>query len=141
VRVLPDTNVWIGWFGRAPEDFTLEGGRARPFLATVTLQELWAGARSVAERAYCERLFETARRRDRLVNPPAGAWILAGQALHVLARRGRFGAARLRALRNDVLLAATAWAYDAAVMTRDRRDFARIAEVRPVRVVGPAGEV
>ncbi|MGH7673100.1 MAG: hypothetical protein ACREMC_09370 [Gemmatimonadales bacterium] len=47
------------------------------------------------------------------------------------------GAARLRALRNDVLLAATAWVHDAAVMTKNRADFARIAEVLPVRVVGP----
>ena len=69
--------------------------------------------------------------------PPAAAWILAGQALGVLARRGRLGAARLRALRDDVLLAATAWAYDAAVMTHTRADFTRIASILPVRIVEP----
>ncbi len=72
-----------------------------------------------------------------LLTPPAAAWILSGQALQVLEQRGRMGAARLRALRNDVLLAATAWVHDAAVMTKNRADFARIAEVLPVRVVGP----
>jgi len=60
-----------------------------------------------------------------------------GQVLEVLARSGRFGAQRLRALRNDVLLAATAFVYGGAVMTRDRRDFDRIAEVLPVRIVSP----
>jgi predicted nucleic acid-binding protein len=142
VRFIPDTNVWIAWSGRAPDGFAQEGrGRGRPLLATITLQELWAGVRSSAERAYCERLYEQTRRAGRLVNPPAAAWILAGQALGVLGRRSALGAARLRSLRNDVLLAATAWAYDAAVMTHDRRDFERIAEVLPVRVVTPGGEV
>jgi len=141
VRVIPDTNVWITWFGQAPESFGLDAGDdGRPFLATITLQELWAGVRSAAERAYCERLFQQARSADRLINPPTAAWILAGQALGVLARRGELGAARMRALRNDVLLAATAWAHDAAVMTHNRADFAKIAEVLPVRVVGPEGD-
>jgi predicted nucleic acid-binding protein len=138
MRVIPDTNVWITWSARAPVDLSLgDRGHARPFLATITLQELWAGARSTADRAYCERLLVTAQRRGKLLNPPAAAWILAGQTLGLLARRRVFGSARLRALRNDVLLAATAWAYDAAVMTHNRADFATIAEVLPVRVVSP----
>jgi len=138
MRVIPDTNVWITWSARAPEDLSLgDGGDALPFLATITLQELWAGARSTAERAYCERLLVEAQRHGKLLNPPAAAWILAGQALGVLARRSPMGAARLRAIRNDVLLAATAWAYDAAVMTHNRADFAPIAGVLPVRIVEP----
>lgn len=138
MRVIPDTSVWIAWFGAPPRSFDLGlHGRGRVLVSTIALQELWAGARLGAERADCERLFQTARRKDRLVNPPAAAWILAGQGLGMLARRAWFGAARLRALRNDVLLAATAWAYDAAVMTHNRADFARIAEVLPVRVVSP----
>jgi len=138
MRVIPDTNVWITWSARAPEDLSLgESGDALPLLATIALQELWAGARSTADRAYCERLLVAAQRHGKLLNPPAAAWILAGQALSVLARRSRLGAARLRALRNDVLLAATAWAYDAAVMTHNRADFARIAGVLPVRIVEP----
>ncbi|HXO86402.1 MAG TPA: PIN domain-containing protein [Gemmatimonadales bacterium] len=139
MRVVPDTNVWITWSARAPEDLTLgERSDALPFLATITLQELWAGARSTAERAYCERLLVEAQRHGKLLNPPAAAWILAGQTLSLLSGRRVFGAARLRAIRNDVLLAATAWAYDAAVMTHNRADFARIAAVLPVRVVAPA---
>jgi len=84
-----------------------------------------------------ERVHALAWRQRRLLNPPTGAWILSGQVLEVLARRGGFGPARLRVLRNDVLLAATAFVHGAAVMTRNRADFARIAAVLPVRVVGP----
>jgi predicted nucleic acid-binding protein len=140
MRVIPDTNVWITWSARAPEDLSLgDRGDALPFLATINLQELWAGARSTADRAYCERLLVEAQRHGKLLNPPAAAWILAGQTLGLLARRRVFGSARLRAIRNDVLLAATAWAYDAAVMTHNRTDFDQIAAVLPVRVVRPAG--
>lgn len=105
------------------------------YLTTIALQELWAGAQSPAERGYWERLYELARSQGRLLNPPGAAWILAGQGLNLLGRRGGLAPARLRALRNDVLLAATALAHGAAVMTRDARDFERIAEVLPVRVV------
>jgi predicted nucleic acid-binding protein len=136
MRVIPDTNVWIAWSARAPEDLSLgDRGDALPFLATITIQELWAGARSTADRAYCERLLVEAQRHGKLLNPPAAAWILAGQTLGLLARRRVFGSARLRAIRNDVLLAATAWAYDAAVMTHNRADFTRIASILPIRIV------
>src|SRR5438445_13478332 len=118
MRVVPDTNVWITWSARAPEDLSLgDRGDALPFLATITLQELWAGARSTADRAYCERLLVEAQRHGQLLNPPAAACILAGQALGVLALRGRLRAARLRALRQRVLLARPPWAHQAPLMT------------------------
>jgi predicted nucleic acid-binding protein len=107
------------------------------FLTTLVLQELWAGARTAGHRAYAERVYVLAWRHRRLLNPPAAAWILSGQALHLLAGRRRYGPARLRELRNDVLLAATALVHGAAVMTRNRANFLRIAEVLPVRVVSP----
>lgn len=139
MRVVPDTNVWISWFARPPEGFPLaRGGRARVFLTTIALQELWAGARSAEERSYCDRLYELARRRGRLLNPPGAAWILSGQALSLLMRRGRVSTAGGRALRNDVLLATTALSHRAVVMTHDRADFDRIAAVLPVRVMRPA---
>ncbi len=95
MRVIPDTNVWITWSARAPEDLSLgDRGDALPFLATITLQELWAGARSTADRAYCERLLVEAQRHGKLLNPPAAAWILAGQALGGGARWERRDCAR-----------------------------------------------
>lgn len=140
MKVCPDTSCWIE---RALEPSVAAGrqesGRAHLFLATIVLQELWAGAGTPGERAYVERVYVLARKQRRLLNPPAAAWMLSGQTLQILARRGRFSAARLRALRNDVLLAATALVHGAAVMTHNRRDFEGIAEVLPVRVVGPAG--
>ena len=111
--------------------------RTNLFLTTVVVQELWAGAPNRAERAYIERLYLLARRDRRLLNPPPAAWILSGQALRILAHTGRMGSGRLRALRNDVLLAATALLHGAAVMTRNVDDFGAIAAVLAVRVVSP----
>jgi predicted nucleic acid-binding protein len=132
VKVCPDTNCWLE-DGPPPDSRR----RDREFLVTVVLQELWAGARTAEQRAFVERVHTLAWRQRRLLNPPTGAWILSGQVLEVLARRGGFGPGRLRVLRNDVLLATTAFVHGAAVMTHNRADFARIAAVLPVRVVGP----
>ena len=134
MKVCPDTNWWIA---HALEPRRPGPARGDVFLTATVLQELWAGARSAPERAYAERVYDAARRHRRLLNPPTAAWILSGQALQILARRRRFSAARLRALRNDVVLAATAYVYGAAVMTHDAADFAAIAAVLPVRVVSP----
>lgn len=133
MKICPDTNCWI-------EGRLAPGGRARVFLVTIVLQEMWAGAHTPNERTYVERLHALAWQQRRLLNPPTGAWTLSGQVLEVLARSGRFGSGRLRVLRNDVLLAATAFVYGAAVMTNNILDFQRIAEVLPVRVVTPGGE-
>ncbi|MGE5802880.1 MAG: type II toxin-antitoxin system VapC family toxin [Gemmatimonadota bacterium] len=135
MKVCPDTNWWIARAQEPGGPPPLRGGEV--FLTAIVLQELWAGARSARERAYAERLYDAARRHRRLLNPPTAAWVLSGQALQVLARRRRFSAPRLRALRNDVLLVATAYVYGAAVMTHDAADFAVITEVLAVRVVSP----
>jgi predicted nucleic acid-binding protein len=136
VRVCPDTNIWIEWTRQTPGTLTFDRlGPATVFLVTVTLQELWAGARSEEEGSFLERLLGVAQRRGRLLNPPGGAWILSGRALAALGQVRRLKPARLRLLKNDTLLAATAFLYDAAVLTRDRSDFDAIAEVLPVRVV------
>src|SRR5437879_10661685 len=111
MRVIPDTNVWITWSARAPEDLSLgDRGDALPFLATITLQELWAGARARADRAYCERLLVEAQRHRKLLNPPAAAWILAGQTLGLLARHRVFGPATSHAVSRALSSDATAWA-------------------------------
>ena len=138
MKVCPDTNCWLeGALEPHERARGKRGGRTHVFLASVVLQELWAGAGTADARAFVEHVYVLARKQRRLLNPPTAAWILSGQALQILARRSRFGAARLRALRNDVLLAATALVHGAAVMTYDRRDFEEIAQVLPVRVVPP----
>lgn len=133
----PDTNVWLEWSraGRAP--FVTAAGRLRVVLATVVLQEIWAGVRSRDEQRYVERLYVLAHRHRRVLNPHAAAWILSGQALGLLRGRAGLTPPRLRALRNDVLLAATAFVHGVTVLTRNVADFRLVATVLPVRFVEP----
>ena len=143
MTVFPDTNIWIGWLaGRNEPAAGDTGSRRRVFLTTIALQELWAGVAPSSDRARdLVALYRVAARRRRIVKPPVAAWVASGQALQELARARRFGGSRLRNLRNDVLLAATALVYGAPVLTYNRADFAAIARVLPVRLLTPSDGV
>jgi predicted nucleic acid-binding protein len=134
VKVVPDTNVWIRWLrARSLPAPPADAARLRVLVASPVLQELWAGVRSDAEARDLERLHELARRSRTLLNPPAAAWVISGQALRTLAERGTVGPRRLRALRNDALLAASAALVQATVITENVHDFELLARVIPVR--------
>ena len=134
--LLPDTTHWIRWLGnRSLPGFDRPGAARGIALTAIALTELWTGVRSEQEAEDLTLLHERARRRRRLVTPPAAAWIVAGQTVAALARRG-LGSARLRGMRYDVLLAATAALLGAEVLTANRRDFETIARVLTVRWTG-----
>ena len=80
---------------------------------------------------------DLAREHGRLLNPPAAAWIVSGQVLREISATHRVGGPRLRALRNDVLLAATAVSYDATVLTSNVKDFELVARFLDVRYRAP----
>jgi len=133
LKVVPDTNVWIEWLSRHGmnrEEWDVTS--AEVLVSTIVLQELWAGARNERELVDLGGIYELARRRRTLANPPPAAWVMSGEALRELGKRRSIGAARLRSLRNDALLAATAVADDATVLTHNKRDFELLADVLPV---------
>lgn len=113
------------------------GDRLRVYLSAIVLQELWAGARDRREAVDLDRIRDVARRAGKPVTPPAAAWTLSGQALAALAAKRRLGSARLRALRNDVLFAASALLLGATVLTENIHDFSMIAGVLPVEYRSP----
>ena len=138
MNVVPDTNVWIRWFReRALPALSAPGLRVNVLVSTIALQELWAGVRTDEEAQDIERLHELARRSRTLLNPPAAAWVLAGRVINLLATRHSIGAQRLRAMRNDVLLAANAVLANAAVVTENTGDFRQIAKVLPLEYCRP----
>ncbi len=135
MNVVPDTNVWIRWFReRALPEPEADEPRPRVLVATVVLQELWAGVQDDAQARDLRRLYRLARASRTLLNPPAAAWVLSGRALGVLRSRRRLGPQRLRALRNDALVAATAFVVDARVLTENERDFELLREALAVAV-------
>ena len=138
MRVLPDTNVWIAWLRAGAADLGVaKGGRLGVFLSTIVLQELWAGARSRGVASVLSQLMDLARKHGRLLNPPAAAWIVSGQVLREISATRRIGGPRLRGLRNDVLLAATAVSYGATVLTSNVKDFELVARFLDVRFRAP----
>jgi predicted nucleic acid-binding protein len=97
-------------------------------LATVEIQELWAGVSDESQARDLTRLYELARSSRTLLNPPAAAWVLSGRALGLVRAPRRCGPQRLRTLRNDALLAATAFLAGATVLTENEKDFELLNE-------------
>lgn len=58
MRVVPDTNVWIGWFrsGEVPRPLPVTP-RPVVLVSSIVLQELWAGVRYDAEARDLDRLY------------------------------------------------------------------------------------
>lgn len=131
--LLFDTSVYIDAF-RSSNDALLrlrsipEGGPI--WLSAVVLAELYAGAVERAIRIV-QKLEHDFRAADRLIVPSASDLAGAGRALAVL--REKFGyelTGRTRVM-NDALIAMSAARTGTTVITRNERDFARLASFRP----------
>lgn len=127
-----DTNIYIDWLNEGMhEEIVLGPGRVR-ILSAVVLMELRAGAgtrRAVRGVDQLARAYQTARR---LVAPIPSLYDEAGEVLRKLRGRGRD--VRRASLVNDVLIALTARAHGASVLTRDGSDFMAIRQVSDVTV-------
>ena len=100
------------------------------WLSAVVLAELYAGATKGAVRAV-QKLEYDFRAADRVIVPSATDWATAGRALGHL--REQFGyelTGRIRII-NDALIAMSAARTGTIVITRNERDFGRLASFRP----------
>lgn len=104
-------------------------------LHAIVVQELLAGATSKRwHREIQEGLVPPFERRGRVVVPTFRAWKRSGEIVAELLRRGRLSKAGARPLfLSDVLLTASCREAGVILLTRNELDFARIAEVEPVR--------
>jgi predicted nucleic acid-binding protein len=124
--VLVDTSAWIAFFrGESAAvkrvDPLLREGEAS--LTGAVYAELLSGART---RSAFEDLRTLLRSLEWLEEPP-GAWDRVAEARFALARQG------VQAFLVDLLIAVTAAAAGAPVLTRDK-DFGRVARVLPLEV-------
>ncbi len=87
------------------------------WLSSVVLEELYAGADSRAQRLL-ERLERDFERAQRILVPNLSDWSRCGKVLGLLAAKYDYEQIGQGRLTNDVL-------------TANKRDFARIAEIRP----------
>lgn len=132
IRTLLDTNVYIDWLNDGlHESLVLGPGRVR-ILSAIVLMELRAGAETARAKRGVDRLARAYRAGQRLVAPLPSVCDEAGNVLRDLRRRGRD--VRRASLVNDVLIALTARAQGATVVTRDGSDFTAIRQVRDFSV-------
>jgi len=110
---------------------TTAGESSPLWLSAVVLAELLVGARDKRDRQpllEMERQFLTLKR---VVVPEQGDWRLAGQVLAELGKRYGYEQVGQVRLFNDALIAMSATRLGFCVITRNAKDFRRIAAVRP----------
>ena len=112
------------------------------YLSSVVAAELRAGARSSRDRTRLEELvFEPLVRRQRVIAPSAGAWDALGLTLATLTgKEGLEPDLVRRGFAFDILLAYSARETGATLVTRNRRDMARIHRVFAFTFVAPYPE-
>jgi len=90
------------------------------------LSELWRGATKPAERAFLKEL----EKNHPLLTPSEGNWVESGQILEKIRADKGYAPEKLRDLHFDVLIALTARAYGARLVTSNRTDFELIRKYR-----------
>jgi predicted nucleic acid-binding protein len=94
--------------------------------SSVVLAELWRGATKPAEREFLRAL----QRNHPIFTPTVGDWLESGEMLGKICAERRFVSGKIRDLHFDVLIALTARAHGARLITSDRSDFEMIAGYR-----------
>lgn len=126
--VVLDTNIYVDWLAGGLHADLVIGPGLRRHMSAVVAMELRVGARTLRGRRAVQRITRTFQRTGRIIVPSAAVFELAGDTLQRLADAGR--EIRRASLSHDVLIALSARAIGATVITRDR-DFEAIAAVTP----------
>jgi predicted nucleic acid-binding protein len=130
-RLVIDTNVYVDWLNAGRhEDVLFEKGAVK-YLSAVVLMELRAGASRATDRRLVGRLQAAFEKAGRLLVPTAATFDEAGETLRRLQSERGYPLASSHSIANDVLIALSARALGAAVVTQNERDFRAIQAIRP----------
>ena len=107
------------------------------WLSSVVLEELYAGSGD-RERRVVERLERDFDRAKRILVPNLSDWTQTGRVLARLAAKYGYGQVGQARLTNDALIAMSAGRLGIQVLTANKRDYRRLAELRAFqwRVIG-----
>lgn len=127
-----DSNVYIGLFRRGLFQGELATINSRFILKTssVVLLELYQGCINKRELREIEKLEKTSR----IICPTPQNWTEVGKLLNRVVLH-QFEARKIRDLENDALIAISAKATGAMVITNNKKDFELIREARPFDVI------
>ena len=131
-----DTSIYITALRRG-DDAALGLRRiaagAAVWLSSVVLEELYAGV-SLRDRHIVERLERDFQRARRILVPNLTDWTQTGTVLARLAAKYDYEQIGKGRLTNDALVAMSAGRLGITVITRNARDFEKLAEFRPFRL-------
>jgi predicted nucleic acid-binding protein len=135
-RYALDTNLYVDAArdpaARAALAGFTEAFAPRLYLAAIVAQELRAGVRPPDERRIERDVIGPFLRCGRVFAPAFADWMAAGDVMRRLAAAGGPPVAEMsRSLVNDILLAISCRAHGVRLVTRNARDFARIAPFVP----------
>jgi predicted nucleic acid-binding protein len=133
-KVVFDTNLYIDWINQGLREERMVGAGLIRYLSAVVVMELRAGARTKGGRLAVDRLVRAYASGDRLVTPSQGVFERAGSVLRRLKVAGR--EVRSAAFVSDVLIALTARAIGATVVTANMSDFESIRLIDPFALEG-----
>ncbi len=124
--VLFDTSVFIDHLrtGCHQERIDTVSGLIRT--SSVVLSELWRGATKPAERAFLKEI----EKNHPLLTPTESNWLESGHLLEKIRADRGYMPEKLRDLHFDVLIALTARAHGARLITSNRADFELIKRYR-----------
>lgn len=104
--------------------------------SSVVLAELWRGASSRKEREFLHEM----ERNHPILTPTESNWLESGRLLARIRTETGMDSSKLRALHFDVLIALTARAHGARLVTSNRDDFQMIHRYRSFQLeIWPAG--
>lgn len=124
--VLFDTSVFIDHLRTGRHQARIDALSGVIRTSSVVLSELWRGATKPAERAFLKEL----EKNHPLLTPSEGNWVESGQILEKIRADKGYAPEKLRDLHFDVLIALTARAYGARLVTSNRTDFELIRKYR-----------
>jgi predicted nucleic acid-binding protein len=121
-----DTNVW--WYMQTHAPFAARVASLKPFgLSAVVAAELLR--RAIRPEAVQNAREIIDRWRHAMLTPRGDEWLRAAEALRRVRERHHFDPVGLARLQNDALIAVSCGREGWTVVTTDREDFTRIAEV------------
>lgn len=130
-KILVDTNIWIDWINQGSyEEILLTKGVIK-YLSAIVVMELYAGAHKLNDRRQVDQLVLPFQRTQRIINPTIENYQEAGRIMAKLKERDGFQVKKAVGLSHDILIALTARAIGATVLTANRHDFQKIQSLLP----------
>jgi predicted nucleic acid-binding protein len=128
--VVFDTSVFIDHLRSGRHRGRIESVSGLIRNCSVVLAELWRGATRAAERDF----LRTLERNHAVLTPTEKVWLESAQVLGRIGQDAGLTPTKLRDLHFDVLIALTARAHGARLITSNRRDFELINRYRSFRL-------